>query len=846
MEQAKGVFRVTTVWQDVLYGFRMLLKKPGFTAIAAFSLALGIGANTAIFSLVNTVLLNSLTYRDAGRLMMIETTPPGHPEKSEGAMVPDYVAWKEQSRSFEAMAAGTDDARDIGAEENGVPAERIYGESFSPGMFQVLGIRPLLGRTFTEEEGAIGSPAPVLLISYRLWQRRFGADPNIVDKTIQLSQGKATIIGVMPPDFRLWDDIPEGADFWSPLDINRFQLQGSAPYLGVVARLKPGVTMGQAQQEMKTIGAQLAHDFPTRNKGRGVRVEPLHDALYGWMKQPLWTLQGVVAFVLLIACANVAGLQLARGATRQTEVAVRAALGAGRWRIVRQFLIESVLLALLGGTLGVGFAWAGLKMLIAISLPWFPMLHQLGINAGVLALTVLLSIFTGVLFGVVPALQASRPNLVESLKEAGRAAMTGLARHRFRGALVAGQIALALVLLVGAGLMMNSFFRLTGADLGCKPSGVVTFQFSLPPRQYIKTIGSYHNYPLVDVSAIPAQTFDRLRERINALPGVQSSAGSVYIPMTGGEDSMTFTIQGRPLPQNDAERNAQSAVFFPVTTGLFATLHASMLRGRDFTARDAASAPWVAVINQTMARTFWPNEDPIGKHITLDLVPEEQPREIVGIVSDIKISRSQTKPQAAMYVPHGQRPAHYRGPYQWTRVYMSYMVRPSGDVKSLIPLLRKAVTEIDPSRPIGKFQSMDEILAEQVQEPRYYTLLLGIFAGIATLLATVGIYGVMAHSVGQRTREIGIRMALGAHWRDVLKLVLWNALLLIAAGLLAGLGGSLALTRLISTRLWGVTATDPATFAGVAALLAIVALLATLVPARRAIRVDPTVALRYE
>jgi putative ABC transport system permease protein len=513
---------------------------------------------------------------------------------------------------------------------------------------------------------------------------------------------------------------------------------------------------------------------------------------------------------------------------------------------VRQFLIESVLLSLVGGVLGAILAWAGLKMLIAISPPWFPMLPKIGINAGVLAFTAVLSILTGIVFGVVPALHASRPNLVESLKEAGRAAMTGLARHRFRGALVAAQIALALILLMGAGLMINSFFRLSGADLGCNPSGVVTFTFSLPGPQYMKMVGSYHNYPLLDVSPVPAQIFDRLYERIRGLPGVQSAAGSVYVPMTGGEDTMTFTIQGRPLPQSEVERNALSAVYYPVTAGLFSTLHAPLLRGRDFTDRDAASAPWVTVINQTMARTFWPNEDPIGKHITLDLVPEEQPREIVGIVGDIKVSRTQTKPQAAMYVPHAQRPLRYRGPTQWTRIYMAYLVRPSGSIHSLIPALRKAAAEIDPNRPIEKFQTMDELLAEQVQEPRYYTLLLSIFAGIATLLATVGIYGVMAHSVAQRTREIGIRMALGAQWRDVLKLVLWNALLLIGSGLVVGLGGSFALTRLIASRLWGVTATDPATFASVAILLAVIALLATFIPAHRAVRVDPTVALRYE
>jgi putative ABC transport system permease protein len=834
---------MTTLWQDVVYGFRMLMKKPGFTAIAAFSLALGIGANTAIFSLVNTVLLSSLNYRDPTRLVMIETTPPGHPETSEPATVPDFIAWKEQSRSFVNIGAGDVDGLDLGVAENGRAPERLEGEGFSPGVFEILGVRPLLGRTFTADEDAIGSPAPVLLISHRLWQRRFASDPNIAGKTIRTGTQTLTIIGVMPPDFHLSD---ENADFWQPLVINRFQLQGSGPYLNVVARLKPGVSTEQAQEEIKSIADQLARNFPTRDKGRGVRVEPLHDALFGWMKQPLGMLEGVVAFVLLIACANVAGLQLARGATRQTEVAVRAALGAGRWRIVRQFLVESVMLSLLGGILGAILAWAGLRLLIAISPPWFPLLQHIGINAWVLAFTAALSVLAGVAFGVVPALQASRPNLVASLKEAGRGSMSGLARQRFRGALVAGQIALALILLAGAGLMINSFFRLTGAELGSNPSGVITFDFDFPVSQYAKMVGTYNNFPLLAISPIPAQNFDRLYQRIQGLPSVQSAAGSVYPLMQGGEDKMTFSIAGRPVPQNDSERNAMSAVFYPVTAGLFTTLRVPLLRGRDFTARDSAAAPWVTVINQTMARTFWPNEDPIGKQLTLDLVPDERPRQIVGIVGDVKVSRFQTTPQAVMYVPHAQRPPHYRGPYQWTRAYMSYLIRPSGDMKTLIPELRKAAAEIDPSRPIGKFRTMEDVLAEQVQEPRYYTLLLSIFAGVATLLATVGIYGVMAHSVAQRTREIGIRMALGAHWRDVIQLVMWNALLLIGTGVLAGLCGSLALTRLIATRLWGVTPTDPATFASVAVLLAVVALLATLIPAYRAVRVDPTIALRYE
>ena len=448
---------MTTLWQDVLYGLRMLGKKPGFTAIAVISLGLGIGANTAIFSLVNTILLGSLSFRQPGRLVMIGTIPPGHPEQTNGAMVPDYLAWQDRSRSFEMLGAISGDSRDLGASENGVPAERIEGEEFSPEVFQILGIRPILGRTFTADEDPIDTPARVILISHRLWQRRFASDPNIVNRTIQVERETLAIIGVMPPNFRFEN---EAADFWAPLRISRFQLQGSAPYLRVVGRLKPAVSIPQAQAEMESIANQLARDFPARNKGRGVRLEWIRDALFGWMRQPLWVLQGVVAFVLLIACANVAGLLLARASARQTEVAVRAALGAGRFRIVRQFLTESVLLALFGGALGALLAWVGLRMLIAISPPWFPRLHEISVDARVLAFTAALSLVTGFGFGGIPALQISKSNLAESLKESARGSATPQARHRFQGALAAGQIALALMLLVGAGLMINSFLRL--------------------------------------------------------------------------------------------------------------------------------------------------------------------------------------------------------------------------------------------------------------------------------------------------------------------------------------------------------------------------------------------------
>ena len=831
-----------TLLLDVGFGLRMLAKNRGFTALAVISLSLGISANVVIFSLVNTILLGSLPYPEPGRLVMIETTPPGHPEQTDLAMVPDYLAWKDRSRSFEELGGGPPRYSQVfGAQENGLPAERIWGQNFTPSMFRTLGVQPVLGRTFTDAEAPIDTDVPVMLISYRLWQRRFGADRNIVNKTVKTERGTVTIIGVMPPSFRFRSD---EVDFWSPLSFGHFQLQGSAPYLRVAARLKPGVSTAQAQAEMETIASQLAHDFPSSNRGRAIRVEPIRDWLFGWMRQPLLMLQGAVAFVLLIAVANVAGLLLARAASRRTEIAIRSALGAGRLRIVRQFLTESVLLSLFGGALGVLLAWEVLQFLIAVSPPWFPRLQETSVDGRVLLLAAVLSVAAGFAFGGIPALQSSKSDLVEGLKGSARGSATGEGGHRLQSALAAGQIGVALVLLVGAGLMIKSFLRMTGANPGCEPRGLVTFEYSLPWDQYLKAVGSYRNVPVNDVSPLPARIFDRVRERILAIPGVEAGAGSPYLPLTGG-DKVGFTIEGRPAPATEAERNALSAMFFPVTQNFFSTIKAQLLRGRDFTERDTESAPWVTIINRTMAQTYWPNQNPLGQHVTLDLVPEERPREVIGVVRDIKADIYQPGPQPAMYFPHVQRPLRCPGPYGWTRLNMSFLVRTSGDPKAMIAALRRAVSEIDPDRPL-EIRTMEQELGEYVQEPRYYTFLLGIFASVATALALVGIYGVMAYSVSQRTREIGIRMALGAGRSDVLKMVLKHSLLLIGIGLVAGLGGSFALTRLIASQLWGITATDPATFVGVSLLLILVALMATFIPARRAIKVDPTMALKFE
>jgi putative ABC transport system permease protein len=483
--------------------------------------------------------------------------------------------------------------------------------------------------------------------------------------------------------------------------------------------------------------------------------------------------------------------------------------------------------------------------LIAVSPPWFPRLQEISVDGRVLLFATVLSVAAGLGFGGIPALRSSKSDLLEGLKGSARGSATRQGGHRLQSALAAGQISVALLLLVGAGLMINSFLRLTGANPGCKPSGLVTFEYLLPWDQYLKAVGSYHNLPVIDVSPVPARIFDRVRQRILAIPGVEAAAGSVYLPLTDWGDNVRFTIEGRPAPATEAERSALSAMFFPVTPDFFSTVEAQLLRGRDFAEDDTDSAPWVTIINQTMAQTFWPNQNPLGQHVTLDLVPEERPREVVGVVRDIKANLYQTGPQPAMYSPHVQRPLRYPGPYGWTWLKMSFLVRSSGDPRAMIQPLRKAVSEIDPDRPL-EIRTMEQVLGEEVQEPRYYTFLLAIFASVATVLALVGIYGVMDYSVSQRTREIGIRMALGAGRSDVLMMVLRHSLLLIGIGLVAGLGGSFALTRLIASQLYGITATNPATFVGVSLLLILVALTATYIPARRAVEVDPTIALRFE
>jgi putative ABC transport system permease protein len=809
--------------------------------VAALSLALGIGLNTAIFTLMNTILLGSLPYRDADRIVAIFSVAPEHRDQLNGASVPDIFAWRQRSRSFEALGGLANIAVDFGAEENGVPAERVQGENVMPGLLQALGVQPMMGRLLTEAEDEVDHPSPVILISHRLWMRRFGGANDILGRKIQVNGQLTSIIGVMPPDFRFSD---ENGDYLAPIPLNHFQLRGSARFMLVAAKLKPGVTIAQAQSEMNAIAAQLAQEFP-RDMDHGkpweVKLQPIREALVGVMTHPLLLLQGAVGFVLLIACVNVAALLLSRAAARQTEVAIRAALGANRERIFRQFLTESLLLSMFSGILGIALAWGGVSLLVAMAPSWLPRLHAIHMDGRALLFSAAISILTGFIFGVVPAAQGSKSRFVESLRNATRGGTPGRARNRLRAMLVTAQFAMALMLLIGSGLLIRSFLKLQGADLGCDPKGLLTFRLRFPESRFGKPVGAYQGIPLWEMKPEPAAILTQVFERLQTVPGVVSAGGMVFPPMTGNYP-MTFTIAGRTVANPDD----LSADFFPVTPNFFATMRIPMLRGRDFTDRDTASAPWVAIVNETMARRYFPDENPIGNQIRVDLSEEDQLREIIAVVKDVPASHPQSRQDPAIFIPFVQAAPHIIGPHTGLHLQMTFLLRTRGNPMSVLPAARRAVEEIDRNRPLIDPRPEESYLADQAQYPRYYSMLLGLFGAVATALAAVGIYGVVAHSVEQRTREIGIRVALGADGWDVLKLMVRQVAIVIAGGAAVGIAGAMALTRYLSSEIWEVSGDDPGAFVSFTLVLAAIAVFACLVPTRRAVKIDPTTALRYE
>lgn len=836
------------LWQDLVYGLRILIKKPAFTAVAALSLALAIGANTTIFSLVNATLLGPLPYRDPGRIGIIWSYPNQRPDNRGDLTVADLRLLASQAHSFESVGAMFSNTHNLsatsaGAGENGQGAERLNAEQFTANLFQILGVTPRLGRAFTADEDRDTAPAPVVILSDRFWQRHFNADPQVIGRTIRIDGDPNTIIGVMPPGF---DFFADNTDIFIPAGFSSAQISSTARFIAVVARLKPGIDWRAAQEEVKGLGLRYAAAFPDRDKDRGLKAETIRDAINSDLQRALLILEGAVLFVLLIACANVANLLLARASSRATEVAIRTALGAGRRRVVRQLMTESVLLALIGGVGGILIGWGALRMFVAAVPENYDGLNHAAIDARVFLFTAAVSILTGIFFGVVPALQSSRTDLTVSLKESGRSGSTGRGKLRFRAALVVAQIALSLVLLIGAGLMVNSFRHLMHNQLGLDPARVLSFNFRIPQNQLMKQVGRFRGVGLWEIFPTVEPTYDRILERIRAVPGVESAAVADVPPMGGGGMGMNFSVEGRPNPTTEAGRNAQSGRYIAISPDYFRTLRIPLVRGRDFNDRDSAIAPPVVVVNQAFVRRFFPAEEPVGKRITLDFVPDEQPREIVGVVADARVSPYERTPAPTIFVPHVQQTAHWQGPSWGFRSSQYFILKTSGDPARLVPALRRAVAEIDPNKPISEIETVDQAVDRSVLGDRLYMLLLGSFGVIAAILAAVGIFGVISYAVAQRTQEIGIRMALGAGRGEILRLVLFQSAVLIALGIVLGLGGAFGLTRLLANDLFGITATDLTTFTSVTALLALVALLATVIPTRRATRVDPTTALRYQ
>jgi putative ABC transport system permease protein len=833
---------MTTTWQDIIYGFRTLRKKPGFTIVAALSLALGIGANTVIFSLINTTLLRPLPYAAPDRLVELWSIPLDHKDQRNWVVAANLLAFQQRAQSFQAMGGAREQVCNIGSDQHGQPPERVDCENMMPSLFQTLGVKPLLGRVLAEDENPVDDPPLVLLISERFWERHFNRDPAVIGKVMRVDGLDKTVIGVMPKNFYVFDD---QADFWTPMNWTRTEMSSATYALGTVARLKPGVSIQQAQAEMETFAAQQLAADPVRNKNVGAKVQPLADALYGDLRQPLLLLQGAVALVLLIGCANVAGLLLARAASRRTEIAVRSSIGAGRSRIVRQLITESLPLSLLGGVLGVALAWAGLKLFVAAAPPGFPRLSELTIDPVVLGFTAAVAILTALVFGIVPAMQVSKTDLMASLKESGRSGTDGAGRQHLRSALVTLQIAMALVLLIGAGLMINSFIRIESNPLGADPKNLLTFDFRFARDEAIKPVARYRNQGVWEINPRTEQTFKRVFERLQTMPGVVAVAGAGTPPLAGSL-GMPFWIAGRPQTPGSDGMAPQSAGYIAVTPNYFATLKASFALGRDIDNRDTASSPFVAVINETMAKKFWPNESPIGKQIRMDYVPDEPVREIVGVIKDIRMSRQQKEFTPCVYVSYLQQTRRFMGAGYGVRAGMYFILRTMGKPMAISESVRRAVAGVDPGRPVADMRTVEQYLDRQVQYVHLYVLLLGIFGAIAAVLAAIGIYGVMAYSVAERTREIGIRMALGARADDIFRLVVLQALILLAIGLALGLAGSFALTGYLASALYEVKATDPSTFAVVSLLLAVVAVVACLIPTRRAVSVNPTVALRYE
>ncbi len=821
VEQAKersrdtrGVRWLEDMWQDLRFGARMLVKNPSFTLVAALTLALGIGANTAIFSVVNAVLLRPLPYDQPGQLVQL-WEDPGSGTRRNMAAPGAFLDWKEHSASFESISVLS--STNLNLTGAGDP-ERLSGVQMSASGLDILRARPLLGRTFASDEDQPGKDR-VVVLTHQLWQRRWGGDAAIIGRTIQLGGQSYTVIGVLPPNFLPW----EAAQFVVPYVFSPEDMQKrGVHYLRAIARLKPGVSVEQAHAELNAIAQRLKPLYPASKKDWGVTVVPLHEQITGQIKPTLLLLLGAVALVLLIACANVANLLLAKASMRASEIAIRAALGAGRWRIVRQLLTESVLLSLLGALFGLLLASSGVDALTRLmdvntgpigplSVGALPRAQEVSLDLRVLGFTLLVSLVTGLAFGLAPAYQASRLNLNDTLKEGGRGALAS-ARNRLRGGLVVAEVALALMLLVGAGLLLKSFLRLSNVSPGFNPQNALTMQISLSGKKYPD-------------AARRNAFFEQILERIKALPGVEAAGLAATLPVASGPFGGSFKVEGRSGALEGGE-----ADFDYCTPNYIRALGIPLLKGRFFDERDTARSPRVVIVSEELTRAYFPNEEPLGQRLQID----KESWEVVGVVGDARNHGLTEKVRPRYYMPQ---------PFsQFGSGHL--VVRTAGPPLALAENVRKAILAVDAEQPVASVRTLEDVIAAHVAQRRLTLRLIGLFATVALLLAAIGLYGVIAYVVALRTHEIGIRVALGARTHDVLKLVVRQGMTLVGVGLFIGLIGALSLSRFIAGQLHEVSAVDPATFALVSLLLAGVALLACYIPARRAARVDPLVALR--
>jgi putative ABC transport system permease protein len=804
--------RMDTLRQDVMYALRRLARAPGFTLVVIATLALGLGANTAIFSVINAVLLKPLPYDHPDRLVLVSQTWEG---KATVYSPPNFLDLAAQAQAFESLAAIQ--GLEMTLAGRGAPV-RLDGAGVSASFFDVLRIRPIEGRVFREGENEPGK-ARVAVLGHALWSGRFGADPGAVGQTIQLNHEPYLVVGVAPPGF----SYPRGAEVWTPLEYDsafRTKARG-AWYLTVVGRLMPDVPLERARREVSTIATRLAKAYPEMDEGVGGTVVSLHEAIVGGSRPALLVLLAAVGLVLLIACVNVANLVFARVIARRAELAVRTALGAGRSRLVRQLLTESLLLGLLGGGGGILLASLSLDTLLGLQPAGVPRLGEVRIDHAVLGFAVALSLLTGLLFGLLPALQMTRGAAATVLREGGRGVRS--ARDpRIGASLVIGQMALAMILLTGAGLLIRSFGQLRRVDPGFRSDSALTFRISLPEMAYVE-------------ESQRTSFFDTLLSRLAALPGVRSTGAVLGLPLGETRFSFTFAVAGRlPLPpQKQPSMEARVA-----TTGYFNAMGIPLLRGRGFGPDDTSRSRPVVVLSESAVRRFFPGEDPLGKRITLGWRHGEGHAggEVIGVVGDVNdFGLSEERPPE-IYLPYEQLPIES----------LDVVLRTSVPPRSLAPSAEAVVRELDPDLPLTRVQTLDDIVARSISAPRFYMVLLGLFAGMALLLASLGIYGVMSYAVAQRSREIAIRVALGAPRGSLLRMILGDALVLVFAGVATGLAGALALSRTLATLLFNLSPADPTTLAGMAILLSLVALLASYVPARRATRVDPLVALRSQ